>query len=188
MNKFKKYIGWLAIFCLGFAVGAFAILHLEKKVRSTFVKMIQSGLKVEQEFLGAKAARENRRFESAVHRWVAANAESENGFRIFDEEQKYYNDESIFFPFYLVVYEKMNSTENVQKGKLVVEGLDRGKLAVALEMIGEHALAEDQWQKAHLLMKRKSIEDTKKSIHNLLKQEETDLHLKAEEVVLGEIN
>ena len=187
MIKIKKYISWSAIFFFGFAVGAFAILHLEKKVRPTFVRMVQSGLKVEQEFLATKAARESRMFESVVHRWIAANAESKEGFKIFDENQKYYNDESIFFPFALIVFDKMNSMENVQKGRLVVEGLDRGKLAVALEMVGENSLAEIQWGKAHSLTKRGSLEDTKKFVYGMLKQEETDLHIRVEENVLGEV-
>jgi hypothetical protein len=35
-------------------------------------------------------------------------------------------------------------------------------------------------------MQKRSIESIKKTVYNMLKQEETDLHLKAEAVVLGE--
>jgi hypothetical protein len=185
MKKYKRFLGWTMIFFFGFLVGAVATSQLERKVRPTFVKMIQSGLKVEQEFLAAKAARENRMFESAVHRWVAVNAESEEGFKIFRKSQTYYNDESILFPLQLLVFEKMNSTENVLKGEKVVEGLDRGKLAASLEIIGENSLAEKEWEKAQVLMNR-DLEATRKSVYNFLEYEKTELHLQAEAAGLSD--
>lgn len=174
------------IFFFGFIAGALATSLLVKEVRPTFVKMIQSGLKTEQEFLAAKAARENRKFEAATHRWVAANAESEEGFRIFRKDQSYYNDESIFFPLALLVFKDMNSTESVIKGQKIVEGIDRGKYAVALEEIGQNDLAQNQWEKALSISGMPSMEKLKNSVQLLIEQEKTELHLSAEKVVLGE--
>ncbi len=147
--------------------------------------MILSGLKTEQEFLAAKAARENRNFEAATHRWVVVNAEANDGFRIFRDDQTYYNDESIFFPLALLVFKNMNSTETVIKGRKISESIDRGKLAVALEEIGQYELAQKEWEKAQSLRKNQAIEDIKRSTYLLLEQEQTDLYLSAENVVLG---
>jgi hypothetical protein len=180
MGNMKRYIGWSAIFLLGMIVGVFSTLHLERRVRPTLVKMIQTGLKVEQEYLASRAAREDRQFEAAIHRWVAANAASETG---FCANQTHYNGDTILLLPSLIVFEKM--FENAREGQLIAEGIDRGKLAVSLEAIGENGLAEVEWARAHSLMKRKSIEDTKMSVYGLLKQEDTDLYQRAESAVLG---
>ncbi|MCP3178341.1 hypothetical protein MJO47_14645 [Desulfuromonas sp. KJ2020] len=185
MKTFKRYMFWSLIFFFGFIAGALVTSLLEREVRPTFVKLIRSGLKTEQEFLAAKAARENRKFEAVTHRWVAVNAESDDGFRIFRDDQTYYNDESIFFPFALLVFKNMNSTESVIKGQKIVEGIDRGKLAVALEEIGQNELAQKEWGKAQSLKNNQPIEDIKRSTYLLLEQEKSDLHLSAERAVLG---
>lgn len=177
---------WSLIFFVGFIAGAIAVSLLERDVRPTFVKMIQSGLKNEQEFLAAKASRENQLFDATMHRWVAANAESDDGFRIFRDYHTFYNDDSIFFPLALLGFKHMYSTESVIKGQKIVEGIDRGKLAVALEVIGQNDLAQKQWEKALSLHGSPSIEKLKKSVYLLIEQEKTELHLSAEKVVLGE--
>jgi hypothetical protein len=74
----------------------------------------------------------------------------------------------------------------MEKGGYIIEGIDRGNLAVALEADGDNAEATRQWDQAQKLLRKKSIEDTRNLILNLLEQEKTELHLQAEEKILGD--
>lgn len=183
--KIKSILKNILIFLLGLAVGAFAIESLEIYTRPIYRQLVGNDLKIEQEFLAGRANRENKIFEEVFHRWVAVNAESEEGFRSFREKSEQINDNSYFLPFALLVFKSMWATEDIQKGKQKVEGLDRGKLAVALEKIGQRELADEQWSKSQNLQQGRTIKQVKKSVESILRQEKTDLHRHAEEAVLG---
>lgn len=183
--KFKSILKNTGIFMLGLVVGAFAIESLEIYTRPIYRQLIGNDLKIEQEFLAGRASRENKLFEETLHRWAAVNAESDEGFRSFREKSEQINDNSYFFPFALVVFKSMWSPEKIQKGKKIVEGLDRGKLAIALEKIGQQELADEQWNKSQQLQQGRTLESVKKSAHSILGQEKTDLYRQAEDVVLG---
>ena len=183
--KVKSGMKYTAVFLVGIIVGAFLIESLEIKVRPFYKDMILTELKIEQGFRASRAARENRPFVAAFHRWAAVNAESDDGFRISRPENNELNGSSYFFPFQLHVLKMIQSPEGIQKGKKIVEGIDRGKLAVAFETLGQTEEAEKQWQLAHQLMQRPTMEATKKSIYTLLGKETEDLQKKAEDAVLG---
>ena len=184
-QKLKSGLKYSAVFILGMEVGAVLLEALERNVRPFYKEIIMTELKVEQEFMASRAARENKPFIAAFHRWAAVNAESEDGFRVFRSENRI-NDSSFLFPFQVYVLRMIASPEQVQKGKKVVEGIDRGKLAVAFEKLGQTEEAEKQWQLAQQLMRRPTMDATKSSIYSLLGQEDTDLQKKAEDAVLGQ--
>jgi len=69
-----------------------------------------------------------------------------------------------------------------------MEGIDRGKLAVALESIGEKEEAAKQWEIARILTSQKSVEDIRRLVLRSLEYEKTDLHLQAEKAVLEDTN
>jgi len=78
--------------------------------------------------------------------------------------------------------------ESKIKPNRIIEGIDRGKLAIALESIGEKEQAAKQWEIARLLTRQKSIEDIRRLVISSLEQEKTDLHLQAEKAVLEDTN
>jgi len=73
-----------------------------------------------------------------------------------------------------------------EKGPRIAEGIDRGRLALALESIGAQEEAGRQWEMARTLTSKKSIEDMRKLIIKLREQENTDTHRQAEKAVLGD--
>lgn len=67
------------------------------------------------------------------------------------------------------------------------EGVDRGKLAMALESVGDKREAEKQWKLAQTLLKRKTLDETRQLVAGLIEQEKSGSHLKAERAVLGDV-
>jgi len=181
-----KYAG---IFFLGLIIGAFLLESLEIHLRPSYRDLIiRTHLKTEQEFLAQRAARENRSLEAAFHRWVVVNAESEEGFRVFRQN----NDELDASPYLhtlsMIVLKSMASGTNIERGKKISEGIDRGKLAAALEAMGRKKEAEEQWRQAQLLTRYSTMKATKDLVYKLLEQEKTDIFLKAADKTLGTQN
>jgi len=63
--------------------------------------------------------------------------------------------------------------------------LDRGKLAVALESVGEKQEAEKQWRLAQTLLKRKILDETRRLVAGLIVQDTSESHRQGERTVLG---
>lgn len=184
-QKIKSGLKYSAVFLVGIIIGALLIESLEIKVRPFYKDILMTELKIEQEFMASRSARENRSFVAAFHRWAAVNAESEDGFRVSRTENNEINGSSYLFPFQLYVLKMIQSPEGIQKGKKIVEGIDRGKLAIAFEALGQNEEAEKQWQLAQQLMRRPTMDATKSAINSLMHQENTELQQKAEDAVLG---
>lgn len=155
-----------------------------KKLRPTYIGVIRSGIQVEQAIAAANSAREKRWLESAMHRWLAANVESEQGFLIFRKDQNFYADKSLFYPFSLLALQKIESMESIKKGRKIAEGINRGKLAVAFEKLGENILADQEWERARALTNRKTIQETKEMVSRLLEHENSGELIEIEELFL----
>ena len=122
-----------------------------------------------------------------MHRWFVLELDSNKNFH---EKRNKDIDSSFFFPFYMVPLRLMEDSNRntTEKGWHIVEGIDHGNLAVALDSIHETAEAARQWNIAQGLLRQNSGEDTRKLILSLLEQEKTDLHIQAERKVLGDTN
>lgn len=184
-QKIKSILKPVIIFLLGMLIGAILVESLEVYVRPTYRQLIGTDLKIEQEFLAIRAARENKPLETTLHRWAAVNAESEQGFRVFQKSSDQIEDQSYLFPFQLLALKWMYSPDNVQKGKAVIESIDRGKLAVALEALGRIDEADQQWKYAQQLTPELKMEMVKKSVNTMLAAEKTEESKQAEDAVLG---
>lgn len=185
-ERLKSTLKYTSVFLLGLLVGTFLIESLEIQLRPAYRNIIiRTDFKTEQEFLASRAARENRRVEAAFHRWAVVNAESDDGFRVFQEHHDELNGQQYSYLLSVYILKLMSSDDNIKRGQKIAEGFDRGKLAAALETIGQKAEAETQWQLAQVLTGRKNIEETKKSVYSMLGQEKSDIYLKAESKILG---
>ena len=174
----------------GIVVGAVLMNLLHMFVRPTYRAMIRTDLKTEQEFLAGRATRQHDNFRAASHRWNVVDSSSEDGFRVFRRDRYKDNDSSFLFPFYMLALKAMVSPmdESKKKPSRIMEGIDRGKLAVALESIGEKEEAAKQWEIARILTSQKSVEDIRRLVLRSLEYEKTDLHLQAEKAVLEDTN
>jgi hypothetical protein len=181
---FKRNILCATILVFGFLCGVLSTCYMMKKLRPTYVGVIRSGIQVEQAIAAANSAREKRWLESAMHRWLAANVESEQGFLIFHKDQNFYTDNSLFYPFSLLAVQKIEAMESIKKGRKIVEGINRGKLAVAFEKLGENILAEQEWERARALTNRKTIQETKEMVSRLLEYENSGEFIVIEELFL----
>ena len=82
----------------------------------------------------------------------------------------------------------MGDQDKRDKAERFGEGMDRGKLAVALEKVGEKEEATKQWEMARLLAGKKSVEEIRRWVLGVMEIEKTDAHLQAEKAILGETN
>ena len=174
----------------GVVVGAVLMNLLYMYVRPTYRTVIRTDLKTEQDFLAARASRQHNNFRAASHRWNVVDSEADDGFRAFRRERHKDDDSSFLFPFYMLVLKAMASPmeESKKKPGRIIEGIDRGKLAVELESIGEKEEAAKQWESARILTRQNSIEDIRRLILRALEHEKTDLYLQAERAVLEDTN
>lgn len=185
-ERLKAFLKYAGVFLLGLLIGAFLLETLEIYLRPSYRDLIiRTHLKTEQEFLASRAARENKPLDAAFHRWVVVNAESDEGFRVFQINNKELDDNPYLYPLGMLALKSMASSTNVERGKEIEEGIDRGKFADALEKLGRTKEAEDQWQQAQILTHNPSTKATQALVKALLEQEKTDLHLKAEDKILG---
>jgi len=172
----------------GIIVGAILMNLLDMYVRPAYREMIRIDLKTEQEFLASRAIRQGDKVRALAHRWNVVDAEAKDGFRAFRKERNSDIDSEFLFPFGMIVLKAMMYDKEgyLKKGAQIVEGIDRGRLALSLESIGAREEADRQWEMARILINRKSIEDTRKLILNLHASDNTELYRQAEKAVLGE--
>lgn len=184
-DRIKTTLKYGGIFLLGLFVGAFLLETLEIYLRPSYRDLIiRTDLKVEQEFLSSRATRANKSLDVAFHRWAVVNAQSEDGFRVLQIKHKDHDSNPYLYPLGMLALKSMASSTNFKRGKKVEEGIDRGKLAVALEQLGRKKEAEDQWQQALILTHNPTVQATKAFVHALLEQEKSEIHLKAEDKIL----
>lgn len=189
-QRIIKILKISGIFVGGIIIGGVLMNLLHMYVRPTYRAMIRTDLKTEQEFLAARATRQHDNFRAASHRWNVVDSSSEDGFRAFRRERHKDDDSSFLFPFYMLALRGMASPMDKSKkdpGR-IIEGIDRGKLAVALESIGEKEEAAKQWKIARILTSQKSVEDIRKLVLRSLEYEKTDSHLQAEKAALEDTN
>lgn len=182
--KLIKTLKISGIFVLGIIVGAVLMNLLHMYVRPVFLRIIQTEYEVEQEALATRATRNNDNLQAVLHRWNLAESSSLQVFK----KDKYKNDTvaSFLFPFYLVPLNMMTEAQekSLEKGEKIVESINRGKLAVALESIGQRSEAEKQWEAAKLLYPGKSIDELRNQTLRLMKLENSDLQIEAEKAIL----
>jgi len=189
-QKIIKALKISSIFMLGLIVGAVLMNLLHIYVRSTYRDTIRIDLKQEQEFLAGRAARNGDKLRALSHQWNVVDAEAKDGFRAFRQDRNKETDSSFLFPFYMVVLKAMvQPKEGMQeKGARISEGIERGKLALALEAVGANEESNNQWEIARTLTKYKSNEEIRRLILKLKEQENTETYLQAEKTILGEDN
>lgn len=179
----KRAAAFLAVFALGLAVGAAGVLLVDLRTRATYREVLRSSLLTEQEMLAARSARQGDRLRSLVHRWNAVDARAEDGFRIFRASPAL--DDGFFFPFALLSLKQMVlRADESHRGTRVGEGVERGKLAFALEAIGSPGLADEQWRRAQDLLGRHSREEVRQIVEKGIEVENSGAAKQAEAVVL----
>jgi len=185
-TKLIKALKISGIFVLGVIVGAILMNLLHMYVRPVFLRIIQTEYEVEQELLAARATRNNDNLRAVLHRWNLVESES-SSLQVF-RKNKYQNDTaaSFLFPFYLVPLNMMTTTQeqSLEKGGKIVESINRGKLAIALESIGQTSEAKKQWEAAKSITTGKSVEQLRDQALRLMKLENSDLQIEAEKAIL----
>jgi hypothetical protein len=185
-ERSKSLLKYTGVFLLGLLVGAFLLETLEIHLRPAYRDLvIRSYLKTEQEFLASRAAREKRSLDAAFHRWAVVNAETDNGFRVLRPQDNDIDSQPYLYPLGVLGLEWMSKDVNARRGAKIAEGFDRGKLAAALDVLGQTKEAEKQWQLAQNLIHRETIKETKEAVYSMLKQEKSEIYLKAEDKILG---
>jgi hypothetical protein len=186
-DRLKSILKYFGVFLLGLIIGAFLIETLEVYLRPSYRDLVlRNHLKTEQEFLAMRATRNNKLLDATLHRWAVVNAAADEGFhQVFQPHSIDLDGAPYSYLYVMYVLKWMSSGENIKRGEKIAEGLDRGKLAAALESLGQKKAADNQWQRAQVLMHRKTMKETKEAIYSMLEHEKSDLYRKAEDTVLG---
>lgn len=185
--KIKKLLINSCLVIGGILIGAILMNILDMYVRPTYRNMIRTELMTEQEFLAARSSREHALLRNIVHRWNVIDATAQHGFRAFREETASKEDKEFFLPFALLSLKFMKDIyKNMpQKSIKLSEGLNRGKLAAALDAMGEKKEAAKQWELAKVLTGEPDINHIKRLVYDLLTQENSPAQVNAEHVILG---
>jgi hypothetical protein len=184
-ERLKSTLKYSGVFLVGLLLGAFLLETLEIYLRPSYRDLVlRNHLKTEQEFLAMRATRENRLLEATFHRWAVVNAESDDGFHVFQAHSLELDDAPYSYLYVMYILKWMSTGENIKRGEKIAEGFDRGKLATALEAVGQKKEADNQWQRAQALIHRKTMKETKEAIYSMLEHEKSDLYRKAEDKVL----
>lgn len=133
-----------------------------------------------------RATRENKLLEATFHRWAVVNAESDDGFHVFQAHSLELDDAPYSYLYVMYILKWMSTGENIKRGEKIAEGFDRGKLAAALEAVGQKKEADIQWQRAQVLIHRRTLKETKEAIYSMLAAEKSDIYRKAEDKILGD--
>jgi hypothetical protein len=180
----KKIMKIGSVFLGGIFVGAVLMNFLYMYIRPLYRHMIRTQIKTDQQFLASRATREGHKLEAAMHRWFVVEMDSEESRHEKGDKE---SDSSFLFPFYwarLRMEEESRATKRPQDYRYIVEGMDRAWLAAALEDINENQEASKQWVKAQILLRERSVEDTRKLILNLLAKEKTATYMQGEKMIL----
>jgi hypothetical protein len=175
------------IFSGGIIFGAIIMNLLCMYVRPIYRETIRIDFKIEQEFLSSRTARQGNKVRALVHRWNVIDAEAKDGFKAFSKERNKDIDSSFFFPFQMLALKILMYPKdgNQEKGARIAEGIDRGRLAIFLESIGDKKEADKQWEISRMRTDKESIEETRKLILKLQPLDNTEAYRQAEKTVLG---
>lgn len=143
-EKLKKYI----FFFIGFITGVITLGLINSSSYSVFTNNLRIGFRANQNFLAIKATQNNDVIDEIVHRKNVVDSFSKNGGMIFDDASE---ECGFWTPFQLIILDKLSSSMDNPKGAKVAEGLERGKLAYALEKAGLTVKADSEWNHAREL-------------------------------------
>jgi hypothetical protein len=143
-EKIKKYM----IFLVGFIAGMIVFGLINASSYSAFLNSLRLNFRADQNFLAIKATQNNDVIDEVVHRKNIVDSFSKNSVTIFDDASEEYG---FWTPFQLIILDKLSSSMDSAKGAMVAEGLERGKLAYALEKAGLTLNAGSEWNLAREL-------------------------------------
>ncbi len=173
----------VALCMLGaFVAGAAAMNLFYMHRRPVYRDVMKVSYRVEQTFRASRANRSHDSYRALAHRWNAVDAHERGEIGVFEHGVLKNEDSEFWFPFVVYVLGKIG--EGPPRGQAIVKGIDCGKLALALESVGASKEAETYWEIARSLTGHKTVKDTKESVSRLMKNEDMDIHKKAEEALL----
>lgn len=175
-----------AVFAAGLVVGVIATNLLGMMARRQYREILRVDMAVEQEMLAARARRQGDLLGAVLHRWASVQSQAKDGFGAFRDDWGAHAEaeQQFSFPVYAIVLGEMQKTSDPDgRGQRALEGLDRGKYAVALEEFDQIETATAQWQLAAKLLDRKPA-TTRATVARILQAEDTEVHREAETVVL----
>jgi hypothetical protein len=163
---------------------------LDMHVRPSYREMLKIEMKTEQKYLASRSTRQGDKMRAVIHRWNVVDAQAKDGFAVFNYERNKDIDSSFTLPFQILA---LNSIIYPIEGKYekaaqISEGMDRGRLALALEDIGNHEEAERQWEMARTMTNKKSISEIRNIVIKVQDVDNTETYREAEKAILGENN
>ncbi len=157
------------IFVVGFVLGAIFLSILSIKASKVYLEIVKLNYIYEQEELGKGAWKKGDLQNSFYHYYNVVQAISEPGIQSFKPAHVKW---SFDLPFTAVILNKiLKETDKLKRGKVINEGIYRGKLGLILETMGRYDEAQQEYILAAKLMEIDDIEKVKSIVKKLIEEE-----------------
>lgn len=182
----KSKLILLGIFFAGIIVGVIGYNFLLTNLLSSHRKAIRTELTIEEEFRSTREERKGNYLNAMLHRWNAARLENPETTLTFSSKHSNDTDKDWFAPIGYVILNKMAiNADPTDRAKRSIEGIHRANIALLMEKLGFHELAESEWTRAAKLYCDNNVETMKSSIEFLRKSIDDETLKKAEDAILG---
>ncbi len=163
----KQIAPTILIFCLGFFCSLMLLLSLSSTAYKSYLEYLQIQFRAEQTIKAIQATKANNNAKAFVYRQNIVDTYSPDAF--FNVEKTSFNLWSVI-QFYIL--EKVKDPAYTPQGKLLVEGLEHGKLAYTLDALGMKSKAEEEWiRAAEITGYAQKPEALKQLISQMIKEE-----------------
>lgn len=152
----KNLISKLTLVILGFIAGLIVMGVLAKRASTTYLEIFRSNYQLEQENLAKQAISDNDPLVAVVHYKNLVDSSNITGTKAFNDTISAWD---LGFPFAAPILAKIKQeSDPTHRGAKKLEGINHGRLAVALEKLGYNQKATLEWEKTKELLGIKSTE------------------------------
>lgn len=166
----QRRIILLVIFLVGIVFGCVLMGFLSMRGSNIYLEMVKTNYIQEQEFIADQFWMRGNLNEAVIHYHNAVQALSGTGLKAFNPDHMKW---SFGFPFAAIVLNAITEKSNKTGGRVIFEGINRGKLGMVLESLGRHEEAHREYLYAAELMHVNEIERVKRIVKGIMdKQKE----------------
>ena len=172
----KKLFQTTLIIATSFTIGFMTMGYLSMRASVKYLELVRLNYQIEQQIMAIRAKKLGDMNQAIIHYSNLVASSSSPGLSCFGKTKTYW---ALLFPINSLVLEEISDTGKNGKSKEVEEGINRARLADALEGAGYTKEATSEYIKAsHLLGCNNDIVRVKKIIKRVLASDEELLKLR----------
>ena len=177
----RRIAAFGVVFSLGVMVGAVSLSVLAASSLEMYRELVRLDYAAQHEFLAARAERRGNDLEANGHRWAVVYARRGDG---WSEPADLTLVRRMSFAFAAPVLKRVrHSTDAVDRGRKVAEGIAWARLAASMEEIGLDDESAAVWARGASLVGHDEYA-LRAAVESMSEFGSSDLHAAAEEVIL----